>query len=159
MNPANPADVLVRALSLCAVTTATLALMLVASRRLSRNAALRHLGWATGFVLVLLLPLFQGLVAPAFKYRVQLPGQGAKGREPAPAGQDQPPVAPSAADSAASATSPVRALVLVLGTIWIGGAGVTALRLLAAAAQLRRMRMRSTPVPPDAFDVARVRDK
>jgi beta-lactamase regulating signal transducer with metallopeptidase domain len=144
MNLPGAPDILVRALSICAMSTAILALMLLASRSLSRNAALRHLGWATTFVLVLVLPLLQSHLRPAFQYQLPLLGQGAVDREAAPA-QPQSPAVQPAAGPVSSATSASRDMVLILGTVWLCGVGVIAFRCAAAAVQLRWMRKQSVP--------------
>jgi beta-lactamase regulating signal transducer with metallopeptidase domain len=147
----NSEDALVWALSVCILTTSTLALMLMASRRLFQNAALRHLGWATAFVLILFLPLFQSLLPHALEYRLQLSRQSRGDRL---SRIDRP-----AANFAASATPSGRALVVILGTIWASGVGVIAFRCAAAAVQLRRMRMQSTPFPLDGQDTAGLREE
>jgi beta-lactamase regulating signal transducer with metallopeptidase domain len=158
MNLPGAADILVRVLSVCILSTAALALMLLASRRLSRNAALRHLGWATTFVLILALPLLQSYLPPVFKYRLPLPAKGADDRDSAPA-RPQSSAGERAAAWFSSAPSTAQGVVLLFGAAWLCGVGVIALRFATAAVQLRWMRRRSIAFPVRASNLLHVRDQ
>ena len=70
MRALEQADILMRALPACLVSTALLGLMLGVSRAASRNAAVRHVGLATAFVVILLLPLFLQWFPPVVRYSV-----------------------------------------------------------------------------------------
>jgi beta-lactamase regulating signal transducer with metallopeptidase domain len=141
MNGAETGDLFASAISACVLSTVLLVMMVTVSRRASRDAAVRHAGWATTFVLILLLPLLMSWFAPVVRYRT---GSFAYG------------VSTSARRVPPDGGSGGWRVGMALGATWLGGVCVFALRLAGAGMSLVRLSRRSTPFaggPVDLSDI------
>jgi beta-lactamase regulating signal transducer with metallopeptidase domain len=146
MKGAELGDLLARASSACLVSTVALALVAAVCRRALRDAAVRHAGLATAFILILLLPLFLQWFSPVIHYRIESLAGGAL------AAIGQMPRGGADGESA-------RGLLLALGVLWAGGVGVLAVRFAAAMATLVRLCRRSTPFAGGSFDLSDIGER
>jgi beta-lactamase regulating signal transducer with metallopeptidase domain len=150
MNSANPADLLARVLLASAISTAVLALVMTVSRsrRLFRDAAVRHAGWSTTFALLLLLPLFQDRLPALVDYRIA--------RSAPIAELSAAPPAPARAEATAGSAARHQ-LLWDLVAFWSAGVVAVALSFAAGIATLVRLGARATDLPPGACDLPNLR--